>query len=56
MKKFITTAIVLTIIFLILPISLNAQSALDRLNNERMKVGRALLEMQSDNWQSHLQY
>ena len=56
MKKFIVTSTVLVIIILLLPMMTSADSDSSRINRERKAIGRALIEVQSDNWPSVLQY
>ena len=56
MKKSLIATLMLISSIIFLPIMINAQGALNLLNQERMKIGRALLEMQSDNWTSLVQY
>ena len=56
MKKSILVFVLLAITILSLSAVVSAESDMSRLNRERMEVGRALLEMQSDNWPSLLEY
>jgi len=56
MKKSILVSVLLAIIILSLSSAVSAESDMSRLNRERREVGRALLEMQSDNWPSLLEY
>ena len=56
MKKYMVTFAVLASILMLLPVVASAESDMSRINRERMAIGRALLEMQSNNWQSLLQY
>ena len=54
MKKCIATFAALACLLMLLPEMASARSSMSRLNRERTKVGRALLEMNSENWLSLL--
>jgi len=54
MKKFMLKSIVLASVIILLPMLLSAESDMSRLNRERAEVGRALLEMNAENWLSLL--
>ncbi|HYW67985.1 MAG TPA: FlgD immunoglobulin-like domain containing protein [bacterium] len=57
MKRLVTTTAVLAVaIAMLLPLAASAESDMSRLNRERKEIGRALIEVQSDNWPSVLQY
>ena len=56
MKKFIVTSAVLFIITMLLPMMIGAESDSSRINRERKAIGHALVEVQSTNWPSLLQY
>jgi len=57
MKRLVTTTAVLAVaIAMLLPLAASAESDMSRLNRERKAIGRALIEVQSDNWPSVLQY
>ena len=56
MKKFIGKSVALACIFMLLPMMAGAESDSSRINRERKAIGRALVEVQSANWQSVLQY
>lgn len=56
MKKLVVTIALFISISVLVPMMANAESGMSRLNSERMKIGRMLLEMQSDEWQALLQY
>ncbi|HMA75781.1 MAG TPA: nuclear transport factor 2 family protein, partial [Candidatus Krumholzibacteriaceae bacterium] len=56
MKKFIGISALFAAIIILLPMIASAESDMSRLNRERAAIGRALLEMQSDNWQSLLHH
>ena len=55
MKKSILTSSVLASIILLLPVVTSAESDMSRINQERKEIGRALVEIQSTNWQSLLE-
>jgi len=54
MKRFSLKSAVLVSIIMLLPALISAESDMSRLNRERIEVGRALLEMNAENWQSLL--
>ena len=56
MEKFIGKSVILAFIFLLLPTMASAESDSSRINQERKAIGRELVEVQSTNWQSVLQY
>ena len=56
MKKFIRKSVVLACIFMLLSTMASAESDSSRINRERKAIGRALVEVQSTNWPSALQY
>ncbi len=56
MKKFFVSSAVFITIIILLPMMVGAESDMSRINRERKEIGRALLEMQSDNWESLLQH
>lgn len=56
MKRFIVTSLLLVCIFMLLPMTADAKSSMSRLNRMRLVVGRELLEMNAENWQSLLPY
>lgn len=56
MKKFILVPLLFMGIIMLLPAMASSESDMSRLNRERAAIGRALIEMQSDNWQSLLQH
>lgn len=57
MKRLVATSAVLAVaIALLLPLTANADSDMSRINRERKAIGRALIDVQSDNWPAVLQY
>jgi hypothetical protein len=56
MKRFIATSALLVCIVMLLTLAASAESDMSRLNRERLAVGRELLEMNAQNWQSLLPY
>jgi hypothetical protein len=56
MKKTIVTFAVIVNIFILLPVAVNAESNMSQINRQRKAIGRSLVEMQSTNWPSLLQY
>jgi len=55
MKKLMTVSVVLAIIMLV-SVMASAESDSSRLNRKRAEIGRALVEINSQNWPSLLQY
>ena len=56
MKMFIGKSILFTCIFMLLATMAGAESDSSRINRERKVIGRALIEVQSTNWPSVLNY
>lgn len=56
MRNLIGKSIVIACILSLLPIMAGAESDSSRINRDRKAIGRALVEVQSTNWQSVLQY
>ena len=56
MKRFIGKSVTFVCIMTLLPLMAGAESDSSRINRERKAVGRALIEIQSQNWPSVLQY
>lgn len=57
MKRVMTTSAVLAIaVALLIPMVAGAESDMSRINQQRKEIGRALVEINSQNWTSLLQY
>jgi len=56
MKRFASASLLLAAVIMLLTTVAGAESDMSRINRERMVIGRALLEMQSDNWPALLSY
>ncbi|MGD9972050.1 MAG: nuclear transport factor 2 family protein [Desulfatirhabdiaceae bacterium] len=56
MKKIIEKSVLFACIFLLLPMMVNAESDSSRINQQRKAIGRALIEVQSAEWPSIMQY
>jgi len=54
MKRIVMASAAFVGIVMLLPLTARAESGMSSLNRERTAVGRALIEMQSDDWQSLL--
>ena len=56
MKRIISLSLVIAGIIMLLSVVASAESDMSRINRERKAVGRALLEMNAENWESLLPY
>ncbi|MBN2564611.1 MAG: nuclear transport factor 2 family protein [Candidatus Eisenbacteria bacterium] len=57
MKRVMTTSAVLAIaVALLIPMAAGAESDMSRINQQRKAIGRALVEINAENWASLLQY